>query len=230
MVLIQVKKTNKNVLCTRDQISNTLDTLITCGLARIRQEVCITEDRDIATISWRNHVPGRHNSGKSFLKLEQYAAIYESGAYHCILFDGSIIRVSFKFDESKLVRENLLFWPAPINIPEDEIDELGIREALDLHLEGMNSRNEELRMRSPFRLDFDPSNCREKHPATHIHMQHEECRISVNGPICFNTFVRLIFQNFYPDQRIGVIDELETIHYSGYDECKNAYVRLNGIA
>lgn len=148
--------------------------------------------------------------------LDQYVSIYETGAYHGILFDGLIVRVQFTLQKNILMQERLLYWPAPINIPEDDIDELGVREAANLYFSEIYAESKNFNMRSPLRYDFDSSNDNEHHPAAHVHIQHSECRLSAKRPICLNTFVKFLFTNFYPDIYPKVLDELEPLNYSGY--------------
>lgn len=217
---------NKHVKNTQEQIVNTLQILSGCGFARITKDVLPFSDQDVEGLTWDNHVHGRHNAGKSFATLNQYVSIYETGAYHCILFDGSIVRVYFKFNRNILLQESLLYWPAPINIPEDDVDELGIREAVNMYFGDVCYINQKIIMRSPLRFDFDSSNINELHPATHVHLQHAECRISAKRPICFNTFIKFIFKNFYPDAYSPVLEDLETLNYSGFDVCDKAVICL----
>ena len=168
---------NRHVEDTRDQILNTLQILSGCGLTRITKDVLSTFDQDCEILTWNNHVSGRHNAGKSFTTLNQYISIYETGAYHCILFD------------------------------ED-------------------SRNKKAIMRSPLRFDFDPSNTSDLHPATHVHMQHADCRISAKRPICFNTFIKFVFKNFYPNCCPSILDDLKRLNYSGFDIFDKAVICL----
>lgn len=226
MVKIQMKSMNKHVEDTRNQISNTIQILSGCGLTRVTKDIVLTQNHNEAILTWDNHIPGRHNAGKSFTTLNQYISIYETGAYHCILFDGSIIRTYFKFSKNILLQEILLYWPAPLNIPEDEVDELGIREAISMSFSDQGLRDERSSMRSPVRFDFDPSKSNENHPETHIHIQHANCRISARRPICFNTFVKFIFKNFYPDIYPVILDDLHPLNYSGYNICEKAVVCL----
>jgi len=211
---------------TKEQIQNTLQTLTNLGLSRTTKNPIYVQDEQYSTLTWDNHIAGRHNSGRAFTTLNQYVSIYETGAYHSILFDGSILRVFFKFHKNILVQESLLFWPAPIIIPEEDIDELGIREAVNTYLSMQNSTTTELKMRSPVRLDFDPISKTPKHPETHLHMQHSECRMSVNRPWCFNTFIRFIFCNFYPNIEINALRELEPLNYSGFELQRNAILSI----
>ena len=221
-----MRRMNKHVEATRDQISNTLQILTECGLTRITRDVLAIQGRDFEILTWNAHVPGRHNAGKSFATLNQYLSIYETGAYHCILFDGSIIRAYFKFQKNILLQESLLYWPAPIIIPEEDVDELGIREAVSMYFGDEDSRSKKVIMRSPFRFDFDPTNGSERHPATHVHMQHADCRISAKRPICFNAFIKFVFKNFYPDSCPSILEDLEWLNYSGFNEYDKAVICL----
>lgn len=221
-----MKRMNKHVENTREQIVNTLQLLSGCGLTRITKDVLSTSIENDEILTWHNHVPGRHNVGKSFTTLNQYISIYETGAYHCILFDGSIVRAYFKFQKNLLIQESLLYWPAPIIIPEEDVDELGIREAMNMYYSDEGFRSRKTVMRSPFRFDFDSTNASELHPATHVHMQHAECRISAKKPICFNTFIKFVFRNFYPDSCPSVLDDMERLYYSGYEIDDKAVICL----
>lgn len=212
-----MKMMNKHVESTLFQINNTLEMLYGLGFLRSYNPMTCKVKDDIETLTWDNHVPGRHNAGDSFATINQYVTIYESGAYHGIVNDGSIIRASYSFKKNILVGQSLLFWPAPINIPEEDIEELGIREAMHLHLSSLNCDSKELRMRTPMRVDFDPQNASDVHPDTHVHMQHSECRISAKKPICFNTFIKFIISNIYPTLSLN-LRSLECINYSGYEK------------
>lgn len=221
-----MKRMNKHVVNTREQILNTLLTMSDYGLTRMTKDVFSSLDGNMEILTWDNHVAGRHNAGSAFTTLNQYVSIYETGAYHCVLFDGSIIRVYFKFNKNVLYQQSLLYWPAPINIPEEDIDELGIRKAIDLYLASSDSTSTHLKMRSPIRFDFDHSIKTPSHPATHLHMQHAECRISARNPICFNTFIKFIFLNFYPDIGLDIFNKLNHLYYSGFDLYNEAVVSL----
>ena len=69
-------------------------------------------------ITWNNHVPGVLAGSGGFTKLEQYLHILETNSYHCLLFDGSIIRVNYVFEDDLLLEQNLLWWPSPYDYSE----------------------------------------------------------------------------------------------------------------
>jgi hypothetical protein len=122
--------------------------------------------------------------------------------------------------------QSLLYWPAPIIIPEQDIEELGIREAMQIYLNSLNCDTKELRMRSPFRYDYDCDYNSEDHPSTHIHMQHYKSRIRTNKPICFNTFIKFIIKYFYPTIPLD-LRNYESMHYSFYSLDKGRTAIIN---
>ena len=147
-----------------------------------------------------NHVGGRLNCGKNFSTLDQYEYILRNNSYTLTLFDGSIIRISFKFKDNILISSSQLWWPSPF----DNIDIDPELELIDYY-EIYKSDKEwfkNIKMRSPVRIDYDSTNNTEIHPASHMHTQHHECRIKVNKPLCFNTFISFVFKNFYPDKSL----------------------------
>lgn len=206
---------NSHALNTRDQIENTLITLLNLGLARVTKNIKTNSSKNDMILTWDNHISGRHNSGKSFNTIQQYVSIYETGAYHAILHDGSILRAFFRFEKNMLTQQSLLYWPAPVEMPEEDVETIGIRQALEENICN-NCSESHIQMRSPVRLDFDPANSRIDHPETHIHMQHCDCRMKVKSPVCFNTFVKFIFKNFYPNIDLSFLKTLHPLHYSGH--------------
>lgn len=214
-----MKKMNKHVEETIFQINNSLEILYGFGFLRFYNEMSYSYEKknNIEILTWSNHVPGRHNAGDSFTTINQYVSIIETGAYHGIVNDGSIIRAYFVFNKNILKAQSLLYWPAPITIPEEEIEELGIRDAMTFYLNDLTCESKNLRMRTPFRFDFDPSNSSEDHPSTHVHMQHSECRMKATKPICFNTFIKFIIKNMYPDIPLN-LKYFKNIYYSGYEK------------
>lgn len=150
-------------------------------------------------ISWINHQSGKFNTNSEFLKLNQYIQILKNNSYLCILYDGSLVRVSYTFEKDILVGHNLLWWPAPYHYKGISLDDISPFELIDEFLHD-RAWTELLNMRTPIRVDYDPSEAvvSEVHPSTHIHMQHGECRMFVDEPICFNRFMRFILKNYYP--------------------------------
>jgi len=189
---------NKNIQNVTDQMNNMMVFLYDLRLLYYYNEVSpqITNENQI--ITWNRHEPNRANCGASFTTLAQYEYILNSGAFHCILFDGSIIRCSFTFDGNFLINHSHLWWPAPYAYNIIFTDDFTPQTKYEDFLSDPNWMKN-LRMRSPIRIDFDPEKESESHPLTHMHTQHHESRVHIDKPICFNKFIKYIFQNFYPD-------------------------------
>lgn len=191
---------NKNVENTIIQIDNTLETLRTLDIIRfiIPHKHYCDKKENIEQITWDNHQSGRDFCGKAFTTIQQYMAILSTNSYQVLLKDYSIIRYSFKFMGSKLLSQNLLWWPCPVKMEPGYEEEFGLVESVQVLIEDSKARNY-LRMRTPIRIDFDVSNNKAHHPRAHIHMQHHESRINSNEPICFNAFIRFVLENCYPE-------------------------------
>ena len=184
---------------TVDQINSTLDLLQNNSLCIFYNDVSPVDDTQIyCRITWRNHVPGRVNSGDSFNKLAQYRHILDTNSYHCLLFDGSLVRVNFEFYNNLLITQNLLWWPTPYDYGDIVLEGFTPVEVID-DFYGDNKWYEKIKMRSPIRIDFDSTNNTENHPHSHMHIEHAETRINTVSPICFNRFIDFIFRNFYPE-------------------------------
>lgn len=204
------------------QINSTLDILQTKALSISYNSVPpIADTQHHCQITWNNHIPERANSGKSFIKISQYRHILETNSYHCLLFDGSIIRANFEFEDDFLLAQNLLWWPAPYDYGNILQEGFSPIEVLD-DFYGDNEWHQNIKMRSPVRIDFDCSNNKKDHPHSHLHIENEETRINTVFPICFNRFVDFIFRNFYPQfvlsfSRFDFIDykipDLQSIDY-----------------
>jgi len=208
---------NNNVVNTKTQIENTCKDLINQKLAIFHNPSVFSENQEehIEYVTWDNHQGGRLVSGKNFNNISQYLAIITSGAYQLLLFDYSVIRCSFIFDmKGKIQSQNLLWWPCPIKDTMAWAEtELGLIGGLKQDLDDIVAL-EQLKMRTPIRVDFDRDIDRTDHPSSHIHLQHHATRVRCNAPICFNTFMKSIFKNFYPDITVS-LKNWDYLHYSG---------------
>ena len=195
-------KMNKVFEATQEQIRNTTEILRGLDFVQydIPMDIIRTPDKQI--ITWKNHKGGREVSGKAFTTVAQYLAIMSSNAYQLLLKDYSIIRYSFTFRENKLLAQNLLWWPCPVRLDSDMEVEFGLLESIKSLLQDRDVQGK-LLMRTPVRVDFDALRNTEYHPSAHIHMQHYDCRINSEVPMCFNNCVKFIIMNFYPQIQIN---------------------------
>lgn len=209
---------NKFVISCSNEMQNTLELLYNKKYLYFYNppiiEKIIENKEEVYVITWPNHTGGRDNCGKAFTRLNQYNHLIENSSYMGILYDGSIIRSTYKFKVNKLIGHSHLWWPAPYLIEEG----LTPHEMYESFITDPQWTNK-LNMRSPIRIDYDPENNTKEHPAVHLHTQHHESRIHVDEPICFNRFIQYILKNFYPD--IGIeCDKWNRLNFT-YDKIKS---------
>lgn len=197
-----MKTKNRFAEQTVTQINTTLDMLLEKHLL-ITYNIVDHKDNSNGEcqITWKNHNMSRNNSGEMFTKLDQYLFILKNNSYHCLLFDGSIIRVNFQFDNNILLSQNLLWWPSPYDY-HDLLQE-GYS-PVDLIEDFYNDSQwyKVIKMRSPIRIDFDYKKNTEEHSKSHLHIQHENTRLVIEQPLCFNRFIDFLFRNFYIDYNV----------------------------
>ena len=180
-------------------MNNSLKLLLDNNLICYYNVIKISSSDLYEELFWQNHISERKNCERHFNSLEQYFFFLENSSYNCILFDGSIIRCSYRFStkNKSLESHNLTWWPSPISKDITEIFQSGynLSDYIKEHLENNPYKN--INMRTPIRFDYDIKNVSDNHPKSHMHMQNSECRIFVDRPLCFNKFIKFIFKNFY---------------------------------
>jgi len=179
----------------KNSIINVLQTLYSEGLLQFYKNPVIYKNRDDVLVTWPNHVSGSdENTNDAFGTLAQYRSTLIDGSYNAILRDGSILKVSYKFSRNQLIKHSLWYWPCPLVIPASDMRDEVTLDAIDLY---STQWTDYVRFRTPLRFDFAPKEATPGHPASHIHMQVSECRIPVERPLGFASFVRFIFRNFH---------------------------------
>lgn len=166
------------------------------------------EDADL--LYWRNHVSmdetGRISwscrpSDEGFLTekghpgVPQYLAWINSGEYSAILWDGSLLQMTYVVDRGKIAHHRLMYMPCPFDLDPDlwvkSGENLGLADVVELY------RSEDGLLRSPVRFDYDPDLAAEEHPAVHMTFNDHNCRIPCVAPISPLKFVDFVFRNFY---------------------------------
>ena len=189
------------------QINSTLDMLLEEKLAyNVNRVPKVDRTKIECTVTWNNHIPARENSGKSFTSIKQYEYILKNNSYHCLMYDGSLVRANFCFNDGVLISENLLWCPSPFS---ENADLLGIFTPHDLleDIYGDKEWYKKINMRTPIRFDFDSKKHENNHTAAHAHFQHHDTHVDVIKPICFNRFIEFIFQTCYPSKTIRFAKE-----------------------
>jgi len=185
-----------------EEIYNTLSLLSDSGLTVYHHRPVYSKREGLDLVTWPNHQSGRYNCENFFGRIEQYKKIIGTEAFSCLLFDGSFVRAAYGFDSEGLSVHNLLWWPSPFRISREDLTYGGVLDIFDLYAEDWQ---ENIKMRTPVRFDYDAKKASMDHPASHVHLQSPNCRLYVDKPVSFNIFIKFIFKNFYSEQ------------YSAYD-------------
>ena len=146
-------------------------------------------------VTWANNakVPGdlfRYASAT----VSEYREWVDRQGYSAVLYDGSLIQISYDFEGYELVGHRLVYFPCPFDIDQEMLDDLPLAEVIDLY---RSQERPEVRLRSPIRFDYGGS-LGGHHPASHMTFEWSHARIPVMAPISLGHFVEFVFKNFYP--------------------------------
>lgn len=148
-----------------------------------------------------------------FSSLEEYITLLSCSQYTLVLFDGSLIQISYTFDRNGIAGHRLCWYPSPLDISgTQEIDDIIIKlhhimsdnsNVLEDHITNPQASHpinlKGIYNRSPLRFDFSvmPDDKKDNHPDVHLHISNENCRIPVKTPLCIRMFMQFIIGNFY---------------------------------
>ena len=127
--------------------------------------------------------------------ISEYRSWISYQSFSALLFDGSIVQISYDFDYQTLVGHRLVYFPSPFDFDRELLEAFGLFEAIE---EYQGSRVDLVRLRSPIRFDYDSTANPATHPASHMTFEWSHCRIPVVSPLSPGHFIRFLFKNFYP--------------------------------
>lgn len=146
-------------------------------------------------VTWGND--GFILKNESFASLEEYCALVENRQYSMLLMDGSFFQLSFTLKRDRIIKHRLCWYPSPLvfeNFVAESVDLISV--ILDT-IDGGDIGK--FKLRSPVRFDYSPTDARIDHPAVHLHICNESCRIPVKTPLCLRKFMQFIVENFYEE-------------------------------
>jgi hypothetical protein len=146
-------------------------------------------------VTWRSLLSGPMVTHNPFASINEYCMYIREQSYSAILFDGSLLQMSFDIKNKDIAGHRLCYYPCPFEIPQDELKDSPLLDVIELY---SGAGYELIRLRSPLRFDYDPRNPSEGHPASHLHMLFPYCRCPVVSPLTLGHFVYFVFCYFYP--------------------------------
>jgi hypothetical protein len=209
------------------EISRFVEDLLKANLAIATNGVIIAREKQSRLVTWSSASEARLTDAV-FGTIREYKSMLANGHYTAVLMDGSLIQLSYGFFHSRLIKHRLGYYPCPIML---EADALSGENLMD-HLEvwDPSTYEESIRLWSPVRFDYDQAQASHDHPASHLHLLTEECRIPVHSPLSVGHFVRFIFEHFYPGvwAEHGFIREWPcTQHHRCLDETHRGKLHLD---
>jgi len=176
-----------------DEISGLLTYLAEAELALSITAISRTTQR----VSWqRRPDAGPLALNKRGNTVGVYRQWVHDNDYSAMLFDGSLLQISYTFDNHGVSGHRLLYMPCPWEVELDLWDQIPVLDVIDDYAAGSS---EHFRLRTPIRFDYDPSSAKEGHPAAHLTINSADCRIASAAAIRLGEFVDIVFRNFYPD-------------------------------
>lgn len=128
--------------------------------------------------------------------VSYYLETIRQAKFSWLLFDGSLIQISYLLRGNDVEGHRFCYVPAPFlldlrNDPEglDEIIESG----------SVSNPLDQVR-RALLRFEYDPAAQTPTHPAAHIHLNAPDCRIPMRSPLSVREFVFFLLHFFYSEQ------------------------------
>ena len=179
-------------------LSSFLDLLMRSGVAISISEVVRQRGQGgFQSITWatNNAAPG-HLFRRHSASVSEYIEWVDCEGYSAVLFDGSLLQISYDFRHRTLVRHRLLYFPCPYDFDSaDLLGDLSLLDVIDLY---RSDGDTSVQLRSPVRFDYDRNVNGAPHPQSHMTFQWSHCRIPVMAPISLGNFIQFVFKNFYP--------------------------------
>jgi len=160
------------------------------------------------------------------VRFTDYMAALRNRDFSILMNDGGVIQLSLAYEGRTLVGHRHVYIPCPIHFENADL-RIGDEEIfpledfledfiINIDADGLQNR---LRVRSPFRFEYDPGSVTEGHPSSHVHFGKSSSRVPVSSPITAYQFLRFVFRNFYPDE------------FEAYDEigCLNSPAQADTI-
>jgi hypothetical protein len=184
---------------TSRKIWNELNSLLDYLARSAVAETIAQPVRDGTRITWQ---PSGIGGGDLYRHpaptVDEYISWLRARAYSALLFDGSLLQVTYNFDGDELVGHRLAYVPCPFLIDAELARTMPLQELIELYLD---DPAESVVLRATIRFDYDPGAARADHPASHVSINSPGCRIPCVAPLHLSQFTAFVFRHFYPQLR-----------------------------
>jgi hypothetical protein len=176
----------------RDELDNFLTYLLRSEIALFINTVAVDGSR----VSWHSfHKEANFLAHRGHPSIADYRRWIENGAYSAVLFDGSLLQITFDVDGQGITGHRLAYVPAPFAMDLELLQAEPLAEVIDMYAAGPTS---DVILHAALRFDYDPNAAAPGHPAAHFTVNSTECRIACAAPLRLGHFANFVFRNFYP--------------------------------
>jgi hypothetical protein len=168
--------------------------LLEVGIAvDLNKAVSLSQPNRRVLITWANAGISTPFTDFEFATLSEYLQYVQDRQFSALLFDGSLIQISYTVEGGDDVIDHRLCWyPCPAYFRPEDLELAPLEDII------RSTPSTELRCRGPLRFDYSPFQARDGHSPCHLHAFQEDCRVPVRGPVDLVTFANFIFGHFYP--------------------------------
>ncbi len=146
------------------------------------------------TVTWAPRPPGHLFFRMPGERISSYIDWVTHRAYSAMLFDGSLLQLTWTLSSNAVVGHRLAFIPCPYELDLELLQTDPVLDVVEVSAEDPDL----LRLRGALRFDFDPEAEAASHPASHATLLCQDCRVPVAHHLGPNDFFRFVFQHFYP--------------------------------
>lgn len=194
------------------QLEGALEALANSGFISLVNGHAIKDSGDRRILSFTS-IPSREEYPRGrFSRVDEYIFALKWSEYSCVLFDGSIIQISYQDNSDGISFHRLNYHPCPIEI--DLSGQDSFEQPLDERvLQTLGVGNpDSMKPHSALRFDYDSIPV-EGHPLSHFTMLSSGCRIPVRAPVSLHRFFEFLFRNFYSDKEALWFDHIQGLKF-----------------
>lgn len=176
----------------RSEVENVLAYLLDVGIALYTNTV----REGNGGVTWHRTATAPFLLNRQRPTILDYRSWLQCSDYLAVMFDGSLIQVSYEVVAGDLASHRLAYVPSPFDFETRLLLEEPLLDVFDLYAAGSTS---DVLLRSVVRFDFDRANAAPAHPASHLTINATECRIACAAPVRIGQFLDFVFRHFYPE-------------------------------
>jgi hypothetical protein len=187
----------QNLNNTFIRIRNCLDTLVNNNLATITNNTVQIANNGRGIITWGTGIEqGNALSAKPFASIEEYSYYLKYNMLNALLYDGSFLQISYIFENNQVIEHRLCYYPCPFDLDSDLLVSEPVLDVVECYM----NKSKYIRIRTPIRFDYRKKMPYVGHSESHVHLNKDDCRCPLVGPIDIWDFVKFIIYNFYSDR------------------------------